>query len=115
MVVEHDALASGKFSDESFRQVTQNVSSVGVINKFHGVKYVDFASDWWEGGHVVWVAGGDYSDSFVAQAYGPDGEDVSGVVLFHGPFDDKLGVLGPSLSEIDGFVSSGEEDTVDFG
>jgi hypothetical protein len=35
--------------------------------------------------------------------------------LFHGPFDDELGVLGPSLSEINGFVSSREEDTVDFG
>jgi hypothetical protein len=35
--------------------------------------------------------------------------------LFNGPFEDELGVLGPSLSQIYGLISSGEEDTVDFG
>ena len=35
--------------------------------------------------------------------------------MFHGPFDDELGVLGPSLGDVNWLVSSGEEDTVDFG
>lgn len=65
MVVEHDSLACGKFGQQFFGKISQDVSFVVLVDKFHCVNNVDFTSDWWKGSHVVCWAWCDDGQSLI--------------------------------------------------
>lgn len=67
-----------------------------------------------ECGHVVCTSAEEVHDGLVAETSGPDGEGVSLIVLFVGMIDDILDVGGPLVVFVNGHLSSGEEDSIDF-